>query len=148
MFIAESSPGGSPKHGKRPLSVVDAVAPGDTTQLPAITEMTEFVSIGQPQTPNSIYRDPEVVKNGFPFPGATPVVSNGDGADGVQYKINPDIIKKAEGLLGKSSLDNTDLTVTSLNYIDEHHQNTLNTKNSPFSGFFERQKSSQDTLIK
>lgn len=33
------------------------------------------------------------------------------------------IVQKAENLLGKMSLDNTDLTVTSLNFIDEHNQN-------------------------
>lgn len=46
---------------------------------------------------------------------------NGTTPDG--YKINPDIVKKAEDLLGKVSLDNTDLTVTSLNFIDEHGNN-------------------------
>lgn len=47
--------------------------------------------------------------------------NNGYTADG--YKINPEIIKKAEDLLGKASLDNTDLTITSLNFIDEQYQN-------------------------
>lgn len=42
-----------------------------------------------------------------------------------KYKIDPQIVKKAEDLLGgsnqgKASLDNTDLTITSLNYIDEY----------------------------
>jgi solute carrier family 20 (sodium-dependent phosphate transporter) len=54
--------------------------------------------------------------------------------EGNPYKFDPKLMKKAENLLGKNnatlttSLDNTDLTITSLNYIDEY-QNTINGRN-------------------
>lgn len=117
-FIAESSPGGSPKRVKRPLSLVCDPAP-----LPAITEMTEFMP--KPQTPNSIYTDPNIVKNGFPL------------SNGGDYKMNPEVVRKAE-LFGKS-LDNSDLTVTSLNFVDEYQK-------SPFNGIFDFQKNGSSPL--
>lgn len=101
MFV-ESSPSGSPKKNRRPLSLVS-----DGKQLPAIAEITELVSLSADS--------PKTFKlASFAFNGK----QNGLTPD--SYKINPDIIKKAEDLLGKASLDNTDLTVTSLNFIDEH----------------------------
>lgn len=57
--------------------------------------------------------------------------------DGKTHKFDPKLIKKAENLLGgvkpnnvmlTTSLDNTDLTITSLSYIDEY-QNTVNGRN-------------------
>lgn len=57
--------------------------------------------------------------------------------EGNPYKFDPKLMKKAEGLLSgarpnnlmlTTSLDNTDLTITSLNYIDEY-QNTINGRN-------------------
>lgn len=55
--------------------------------------------------------------------------------EGNPYKFDPKIVKKAENLLRgtrpnmlTTSLDNTDLTITSLNYIDEM-QNTINGRN-------------------
>lgn len=55
--------------------------------------------------------------------------------EGNPYKFDPKMIKKAENLLNgarpnmlTTSLDNTDLTITSLNYIDEM-QNTINGRN-------------------
>uniref|UniRef100_A0A1I8Q5C3 Phosphate transporter n=1 Tax=Stomoxys calcitrans TaxID=35570 RepID=A0A1I8Q5C3_STOCA len=99
----ESSPSGSPKKNRRPLSLVS-----DGKQLPAIAEITELVSL----TDNS----PKTFKLA-PF-NLSGNKANGTTPDG--YKINPEIIKKAEDLLGKASLDNTDLTITSLNFIDEH----------------------------
>lgn len=57
--------------------------------------------------------------------------------EGNPYKFDPNMIKKAEHLLNgvrpnnlqlTTSLDNTDLTITSLNYIDEY-QNTINGRN-------------------
>uniref|UniRef100_A0A1A9WE10 Phosphate transporter n=1 Tax=Glossina brevipalpis TaxID=37001 RepID=A0A1A9WE10_9MUSC len=98
----ESSPSGSPKKSRRPLSLVS-----DGKQLPAIAEITELVSLSA-DSPKTFKLAP------FAFNGK----QNGLTPD--SYKINPDIIKKAEDLLGKASLDNTDLTVTSLNFIDEH----------------------------
>lgn len=90
----ESSPSGSPKKNRRPLSL------GSDKQLPAIAEITELRSLSDNKSPT--------LKPGFKLS------PNENG-----YKINQDIIRKAEDLLGKVSLDNTDLTVTSLNYIDE-----------------------------
>lgn len=123
-FIADSSPGGSPKRAKRPLSLVcDPAAP----TLPAITEMTEFMP--KPQTPtnnNNIYADPNIVKNGFPLANGTN-----------EYKMNPEVVRKAE-MFGKS-LDNSDLTVTSLNYVDEYQK-------SPFNGVFDFQKNGASPL--
>lgn len=55
--------------------------------------------------------------------------------EGNPYRFDPKMIKKAETLLSgarpnmlTTSLDNTDLTITSLNYIDEM-QNTINGRN-------------------
>lgn len=125
--IAESSPGGSPKRVKRPLSLVcdPAAAP-----LPAITEMTEFMP--KPQTPttnnnnNNIYTDPNIVKNGFPLTNGTN-----------DYKMNAEVVRRAE-MFGKS-LDNSDLTVTSLNFVDEYQK-------SPFNGVFDFQKNGSSPL--
>ncbi|KAI8126782.1 hypothetical protein FF38_10371 [Lucilia cuprina] len=106
----ESSPSGSPKKNRRPLSLVS-----DGKQLPAIAEITELVSLTD-NSPKTFKLAPFNL-NGKKQNGTTP--------DG--YKINPEIIKKAEDLLGKASLDNTDLTITSLNFIDEHQNgNGLN----------------------
>ncbi|XP_067644953.1 sodium-dependent phosphate transporter 2 isoform X2 [Eurosta solidaginis] len=107
----ESSPSGSPKKNRRPLSLVS-----DGKQLPAIAEITELVSLTD-NSPKTFKLAPyKISKTGN---ATTP--NNGYTADG--YKINPEIIKKAEDLLGKASLDNTDLTITSLNFIDEQYQN-------------------------
>lgn len=57
--------------------------------------------------------------------------------EGNPYKFDPKMINKAENLLNgarpntlplTTSLDNTDLTITSLNFIDEY-QNTVNGRN-------------------
>ncbi|XP_050068959.1 sodium-dependent phosphate transporter 1-A [Anopheles maculipalpis] len=104
----DSSSNGSPRRAKRPLSLVA----GDGKALPAITETTELVSLSsqhQQQAPHN---------------GLVKKLSNDLTAAGIggPYSFNPEIVKKANSLLGaqdKTSLDNTDLTVTSLNYIDE-----------------------------
>lgn len=98
----ESSPSGSPKKNRRPLSLVS-----DGKQLPAIAEITELVSLTD-NSPKTFKLSPYNIQQ-----------NNG----GENYKINPEIIKKAEDLLGKASLDNTDLTITSLNFIDEQQKN-------------------------
>ncbi|XP_017844583.1 sodium-dependent phosphate transporter 1 [Drosophila busckii] len=97
----ESSPSGSPKKQRRPLSLVSEGKP-----LPAIAEITELVSISD-NSPRTFKLAP------FGLAGKN------NNANVEDYKINPELIRKAEDLLGKASLDNTDLTVTSLNYIDE-----------------------------
>jgi hypothetical protein len=53
--------------------------------------------------------------------------------EGNPYKFDPKLMKKTEALLNgtnnlTTSLDNTDLTITSLSYIDEY-QNTVNGRN-------------------
>ncbi|XP_030372107.1 sodium-dependent phosphate transporter 2 [Scaptodrosophila lebanonensis] len=100
----ESSPSGSPKKQRRPLSLVSEGKP-----LPAIAEITELVSLSD--------NSPKTFKLA---PYGLAAKNNNTPVDG--YKINPELIKKAEDLLGKASLDNTDLTITSLNFIDEQQQ--------------------------
>lgn len=109
---SEPSPNGSPNRTKRPVSLIS-----EGKQLPAITEITELVSLTNENSDHNKVVTPDVCNNNQsqrmditnPFP-----IPNG------RYKIDPMIVQKAENLLGKVSLDNTDLTVTSLNYIDEH----------------------------
>lgn len=122
MLALESSPSGSPKKNRRPLSLVS-----DGKQLPAIAEITELVSLTD-NSPKTFKLAPFALHhhNGKQSQQQQQQHANGiitpDG-----YKIHPDIIKKAEDLLGKASLDNTDLTITSLNFIDEHQNgNGLN----------------------
>lgn len=106
---SESTPSGSPKR-KRPSSLVRC----DSKPLPAITEQTELASFNKLNGLSPcFYSNDKSQQNG----GKSQPLTNGS------YKINPKIIEKAEKLLGKNhSLDNTDLTITSLNFIDEHHQ--------------------------
>lgn len=106
---SESTPSGSPKR-KRPASLVQS----DSKPLPAITEQTELASFNNFNALSPcLYPNDNSQQNG----GKNLLLTNGS------YKIDKKIIEKAENLLGKNrSLDNTDLTVTSLNFIDEHHQ--------------------------
>lgn len=113
----ESTPSGSPKKNRRPTSFVQ----NDSNPLPAITEQTELTLFAN----NLGGLNPSLYTND----------KNGDLANSKKkiskkmingnYKIDPKIVEKAELLLGKDrSLDNTDLTVTSLNFIDDHqHHN-------------------------
>ncbi|KAH8351802.1 hypothetical protein KR067_004461, partial [Drosophila pandora] len=107
----ESSPSGSPKKQRRPLSLVSE---GKT--LPAIAEITELVSLSD--------NSPRTFKLA-PFG----LAAKNNNAPGEEYKIDPQLIKKAEDLLGKASLDNTDLTITSLNFIDEQQQQNQQQQN-------------------
>lgn len=77
--------------------------------MPAIAEITELVSLSD-NSPKTFKLAPYGL------------AAKNNNAPGEDYKINPELIRKAEDLLGKASLDNTDLTVTSLNYIDEQQQ--------------------------
>lgn len=106
---SESTPSGSPKK-KRPTSLVQC----ESKSLPPITEQTELASFNNLSSLNPcFYSNDKSQQNG----SKNVSVPNGN------YKIDPKIIEKAECLLGQNrSLDNTDLTITSLNYIDEHHQ--------------------------
>ncbi|EDV39304.2 uncharacterized protein Dana_GF25245 [Drosophila ananassae] len=107
----ESSPSGSPKKQRRPLSLVSEGKP-----LPAIAEITELVSLSD--------NSPRAFKLA-PFG----LAAKNNNAPGEEYKIDPQLIKKAEDLLGKASLDNTDLTITSLNFIDEQQQQNQQQQN-------------------
>lgn len=108
----ESTPSGSPRKNRRPIT--------DGKPLPAITEQTELSSFNNLSGVNpSLYANQKYGKT------IEAKVANG-GTHSINYKIDPKIVQNAEYLLGKSSLDNTDLTITSLNFIDEHHQQNGN----------------------
>lgn len=125
----DSSSNGSPRRPKRPLSLV-----GDGKGLPAITETTELVSFSSQHQHNGLIKklsidlSPSVIKGTSPNP----------------YKIDPKIVKKAENLLAanKASLDNTDLTITSLNYIDEYQSTMNGTGRMALNSYFDRRNSS------
>lgn len=109
----ESTPSGSPKKNRRPQSYIV-----DGKTLPAITEQTELASFN-----NLCGVSPSLYSNQKYGKSPEVKIANGFGATySSNYKIDPKISQKAENLLGKVSLDNTDLTITSLNFIDEHHQ--------------------------
>lgn len=122
----ESTPSGSPKSKRRPASLI-----ADGKPLPSITETTELVSFRDTAPPNT-NKDKSLTNNldFCDFSKLSPIPSNGNG-----YRIDPKIIEKAENLLGKTSLDNTDLTITSLNYIDEQQHGIT------IRGYFDRQLS-------
>lgn len=106
----ESTPSGSPRKNRRPVA--------DGKSQPSITEQTELSQFNNLSSVNpSLYANQ---KNGKT--ADVKVANCFGGMRSITYEIDPKIIQKAEGLLGKSSLDNTDLTITSLNFIDEHHQ--------------------------
>lgn len=125
----DSSSNGSPRRPKRPLSLV-----GDGKGLPAITETTELVSLSSQHQHNGLIKklsidlSPSVIKGTSPNP----------------YKIDPKIVQKAENLLAanKASLDNTDLTITSLNYIDEYQSTMNGTGRMALNSYFDRRNSS------
>lgn len=131
LINLDSSANSSPKRGKRPLSLVY-----DANALPAITESTELQSLN-----NQPIATPNHQQNGNAMPFDYYRVAQWNGSvptyDGKSHKFDPKLIKKAENLLGgvqqnnktlTTSLDNTDLTITSLNYIDEYQQ-TVNGRN-------------------
>lgn len=114
----DSSSNGSPRgRPKRPLSLVA----NDGKPLPAITETTELVSLSSQQQLQQ-----QGPQNGLMkklSSELSPTIGGAGGVGGGPYAFHPEIVKKANSLLSaqdKTSLDNTDLTVTSLNYIDEY----------------------------
>lgn len=109
----ESTPNGSPKR-KRPVSLI-----ADGSALPAITEQTELASFN-----NLSGMSPHLLNNSKIGKNSDFSKYIGISNNNTNYKIDPKIVAKAENLLGKNSLDNTDLTVTSLNYIDDQQQLT------------------------
>lgn len=132
---SESTPSGSPKRKQRPTSFVQS----DSAPLPSITEQTELASFNNLSGLNPcLYPNDKQQQNG----ANNHAIANGG------YKIDPKIIEKAENLLGKDrSLDNTDLTITSLNYIDEHHQQNgymrSHNQREPLQSYFDNQLNHQ-----
>lgn len=111
----------------------------ETNTLPAINESTELTSLNS--HPISTANQPRPVNGSAPFDYFRVAQWNGSvpksAMEGNPYKFDPKIMKKTENLLDgvrpnhlklTTSLDNTDLTITSLNYIDEY-QNTINGRN-------------------
>lgn len=100
--------------------------------LPAINESTELQSLNKEPitTPNHNGTEKFDYYRVAQWNGSVPKSA----MEGNPYKFDPKMIKKAENLLSANnagnttSLDNTDLTITSLNYIDEY-QNTINGRN-------------------
>lgn len=129
---SESTPSGSPKRSRRPASLVQS----DSKTLPAITEQTELASFNNLSSLNPFfYSNDKTQQNSSKNNHA---MANGN------YKIDPKIIANAESLLGKHrSLDNTDLTITSLNFIDEHHQQNgylrAGIPSEPLQNYFDNQ---------
>ncbi|XP_058118120.1 sodium-dependent phosphate transporter 1-A [Anopheles ziemanni] len=110
----DSSSNGSPRRPKRPLSLVA----NDGKALPAITETTELVSLSSQQQLQQ-----QGPQNGLMKKLSSELSPTVGAGAGGPYAFHPEIVKKANSLLSaqdKTSLDNTDLTVTSLNYIDEY----------------------------
>lgn len=135
---SESTPSGSPKRNRRPASLVQS----DSKSLPAITEQTELASFNNLNGLSPcFYADDKTQQNGT----KTHSLVNRN------YQIDPKIIEKAECLLGQNrSLDNTDLTITSLNFIDEHHQQNGYTRTAcePLQNYFDNQLNHQTSPLK
>ncbi|XP_055302021.1 sodium-dependent phosphate transporter 1 [Sitodiplosis mosellana] len=132
---SESTPSGSPKRNRRPTSLVQS----DSNTLPAITEQTELASFNNLNGFSPcFYSNDKSQQNS----DKSPSLVNGS------YKIDPKIIEKAENLLGKHrSLDNTDLTITSLNFIDNEHQQNgylrAGIQSEPLQNYFDHQLNHQ-----
>lgn len=118
--VAESSPGGSPKRPKRPTSLVSE----NEKSLAAINESTELVSLRDGGQVNGSYGDNHLIKN-LMIGELSAHLScvNGRPNNAAGYQFNEHLVDRVEKLLEKTSLDNPDLTITSLNYIDEQQHN-------------------------
>lgn len=133
---SESTPCGSPKRNRRPISLVQ----NDSKILPAITEQTELASFNNLSSLSPCFYANEKMNADQKNHAQT----NGS------YKIDAKIVEKAEHLLGKNrSLDNIDLTITSLNFIDEHHQQpnghglSTGIQSQPLQSYFDNQLNHQ-----
>lgn len=119
-----STPYDSPNHKRRSTS-------NQVTTLPGLMEQTELASFNDSSELNAC-----IATNGkLPSDDAS---RNG-------YKFDARIITKCDQLLSKNrSLDNMDLTVTSLNFIDDHQQINGNArlamKHEPLQTFFDSHK--------
>ncbi|XP_037904768.1 sodium-dependent phosphate transporter 1-A-like [Hermetia illucens] len=129
--IPESTPNISPKRNPRPVSLIC-----DGQQLPAITETTELASLTTTSPKTGGYCELNLMKAidlSDPSKNVNTAKTNG------KYEMDANIIRKAESLLGKTSLDNIDLTITSLNYIDGQQQNNVYLNGKGLKGVFEAQ---------
>ncbi|CAD7080941.1 unnamed protein product [Hermetia illucens] len=125
----ESTPNISPKRSRRPVSLIC-----DGQQLPAITETTELTSLTTTSPKTGGYCELNLMKAidlSDPSKNVNTAKTNG------KYEMDANIIRKAESLLGKASLDNIDLTITSLNYIDDQQQNNVYLNGKDLKGVFE-----------
>lgn len=114
----EASPSGSPSHTK-PLSSIGDQANG----TPAISEQTELASFNNLSSVNPKLLNNQKTGTDSDLKHFSKYIGNNN----ANYKIDPKIVAKAENLLGnKNSLDNTDLTATSLKYIDDQQQTKQN----------------------
>lgn len=163
-FVDSSSNGSPRQRHKRPVSVVS-----DGNALPAITETTELVSLNNgccsphnnQTNSNGLTKKPPSSLSHKNLPNnisssttnnTTSISTTTTNNNGNPNKFDPKIVKQAEYLLGKHSLDNTDVTITSLNYIDEY-QNTINNGNAitgirTIQGYFDRKNSIKSPEIK
>lgn len=155
----DNSPSGSPtkrksatKPSSRPTSLIVADA-ASIKALPAITETTELVSFrDQPANEQALLKNRMIDDLSTQLSNtiaAAAAQSNGTAADG--YQFSPNMVERAERLLGKASLDNTDLTITSLNFIDDQHTNgsagtglpTTNGRSLAIQSYFDRHSNPQ-----
>lgn len=116
-----STPYDSPNHKRRPTA-------HQVNTLPGLMEQTELASFNSASELNAC-----LATNGTLSAADEP--RNG-------YKFDARIITKCDQLLSKNrSLDNMDLTVTSLNFIDDHQQFNGNArlamKHEPLQTFFD-----------
>lgn len=147
LKFSDSSNNGSPRRQKRPVSIVC-----DGKQLPAITEITELVSLN-----NGCCTPSAAQSNGWrPYSSAlsnttttttnatiitststpcTTTITSTTTNNGNPCKFDPVIRAKAEHLLGKVSLDGPDLTVSSLNFIDDAYANSLTRRSATCSNY-------------
>lgn len=140
FHFADSSNNGSPRQRqKRPVSIVC-----DGKQLPAITEITELVSLNNgcctPSTTHSNGLRPFLAPSSIIYDTNTNSICS---TNGNPCKFDPVIRAKAEHLLGKVSLDGPDLTVTSLNFIDDTYASSL-TRRSTTSNYYHKVPLIQD----
>lgn len=134
--LSDSSANGSPRRQKRPVSIVC-----DGKQLPAITEITELVSMSNgccspSATDWRLLATNASTTNSITTTTTTSITTTAanNTTNGNPCKFDPAIRAKAEHLLGKVSLDGPDLTVTSLNFIDDTYANSLTRRTAGSNG--------------
>lgn len=130
----ETTPYDSPNHKRRPASTIST----QENPLPDITEQTELASFNNLSELNPCF-----------FTNGKIQADNSEARK--SYEFDSEIIEKCDQLLNKNrSLDNMDLTVTSLNFIDDQQQLNgnarLRTKHEPLQTFFDPNKQERSQL--